>query len=362
MTKNVYIHIPFCKSKCKYCSFVSYPKLELKENYIKALINEIKNSYKGELLNTLYFGGGTPSLLTSDDFAKIINLFNINSTTEITTELNPETINLDYLKSLKALKINRLSFGCQTFNNKILKLIGRRHNSKDVENALNYAFDADFQNVNLDFIYGLPNQTINDFEKDLKHAISLGIQHISLYGLKIDKNCYFAKHLPSNLPDDDMQAEMYLKAIEILTKNNFLHYEISNFAKSGYSSKHNLNYWDNNTYYGFGLASHGYEGDIRYSNTTNLEEYIKNPIKHKHIHKLSKQEQLEEEIFLGFRKTDGINIEKINQKFNIDFRKKYAPIIDKYVSYKFLKETNEGFTLTNQGILISNTILSEFLD
>lgn len=362
MTKNVYIHIPFCKSKCKYCSFVSYPKLELKGNYIKALINEIKNSYKGETLNTLYFGGGTPSLLTPDDFSKIIELFTINSSTEITTELNPETITLDYLKNLKSLNINRLSFGCQTFDDKILKLIGRRHNSKDVENAVVYAFNAGFDNINLDFIYGLPTQKTKDFEKDLNHALNLSVQHISLYGLKIDENCYFAKHLPQNLPDDDMQAEMYLKAIEILTENNFEHYEISNFSKSGYNSKHNLNYWNNNTYYGFGVAAHGYEGDTRYSNTTNLEEYIKNPTTHKNIHKLTKQEQLEEEIFLGFRKMDGINIEKINQKFNIDFRKKYAPIINKYVLYKFLKETNAGFALTNEGILISNTILSEFLD
>lgn len=362
MTENVYIHIPFCKSKCKYCSFVSFPKLELKDNYLKALMSEIKNSYKGELLNTLYFGGGTPSLLNPNEFSKLIELFNTNSKTEITAELNPENINLDYLNNLKKIGINRLSFGCQTFNDEILKLIGRRHNSKDVENVVNHSFNAGFNNISLDFIYGLPKQTIYDFEKDLKHAINLGIQHISLYGLKIDNNCYFAKHIPLNLPDDDMQAEMYLKAIEILTENNFEHYEISNFAKPDYTSKHNLNYWDNNTYYGFGLAAHGYENNIRYSNTKDLEEYINNPLKHKNTHKLSKQEQLEEEIFLGFRKMEGINIEKVNQKFNINFRKKYAPIIDKYILYKFLKETNTGFTLTNEGILISNTILADFLE
>lgn len=362
MPKNVYIHIPFCKSKCKYCSFVSFPKLEQKAQYINALVEEIQTKYNGELLNTLYFGGGTPSLLTIEEFSKIIKLFNFDEKTEITSELNPETINAQYLQNLKKIGINRLSFGCQTFKDEILKLIGRRHSSTDVKNAVKLAQEAGFKNISLDFIYGLPQQTIEDFENDLKTAISLGIQHISLYGLKIEENCYFYKKPPQNLPDEDAQADMYLKAIEIMTNNEFEHYEISNFAKNGFESRHNLNYWDNNTYYGFGVASHGYENGIRYFNPITLEEYINNPTIHKSSHKLSKQEQLEEEIFLGFRKMSGINVENINKKFNIDFCKKYATTLNKYVSYKYLKETNTGFKLTDNGILISNVILSEFLD
>lgn len=362
MVKNVYIHIPFCKSKCKYCSFISYPKIELKEQYINALIKEIQTKYNGELLNTLYFGGGTPSILTIDEFSKIINLFNINKSTEITSELNPETITSEYLKGLKKCGINRLSFGCQTFDDKILKLIGRRHSSNDVKNVVKLAQNTDFENISLDFIYGLPQQTIDDFENDLKTAISLNIQHISLYGLKIDENCYFYKNPPLNLPDEDTQADMYIKAIETMTNNDFLHYEISNFAKDNFQSRHNLNYWDNNTYYGFGVSAHGYENGARYFNPTTLGEYINNPTIHKSSHKLSKQEQLEEEIFLGFRKMSGINVENINKKFNIDFRKKYTTTIDKYLSYKYLKETNVGFALTDSGILISNIILAEFLN
>lgn len=358
--KNVYIHIPFCKSKCKYCSFVSYPQAELKAEYLKALEKEIKFRYKGELLETLYFGGGTPSLLTINEFKSLIYLFNYNDKTEITAELNPETISLNYLKNLKSTGINRLSFGCQTFNDEILKLIGRRHNAKDVENAVEWAKQAGFENISLDFIYGLPNQTTNGFEQDLQHAKALDIQHISLYGLKIDSNCYFYKNPPKHLPDEDMQADMYLKAIETL--NNFEHYEISNFSKKGFNSRHNLNYWNNNTYYGFGCSAHGYENGIRYFNPSNLNEYINTPTIHKDEHKLTPQEQLEEEIFLGFRKMEGINIEKINKKFNINFKKKYAKTLDKYISYKYLSETNVGFKLTTGGILISNVILSEFLD
>lgn len=355
--KNVYIHIPFCKSKCKYCSFVSFPKLEEKEQYLKALQKEIVSRYNGETLETLYFGGGTPSVLSVKEFENIIKLFNINEKTEITAELNPETITYEYLEGLKACGINRLSFGCQTLNDEILILIGRRHNAEQVENAVKFAKKAGFTNISLDFIYGLPNQSVEMFENDLKKAMSMNIQHISLYGLKIDENCFFYKNPPENLPDDDMQADMYLKAIETLT--DFEHYEISNFSKSGFNSKHNLNYWNNNTYYGFGVAAHGYENGTRYFNTSNLNKYITNPIQHKNSHKLSIQEQLEEEIFLGFRKMEGINIEKINKKFEIDFNKKYSSILERYIGY--IVKTDKGYKLTTDGILVSNIILADFI-
>ncbi len=362
MPQNVYIHIPFCKSKCNYCSFVSFTDLNLKSNYLYALIKEIKWSYKNEKLKTLYFGGGTPSLLSSAEFQMLTDLFNTDKHTEITVEINPETVSEKFFKELKNVGINRLSLGCQTFNDKILKLIARRHTSADVENSIALANAAGFENINIDLIYGLPEQTLTDFENDLNIATKLNIHHISLYGLKIDNDCYFDKYPPKNLPDDDMQAEMYLKAIEILSQNGFKHYEISNFAKKGFESKHNLNYWDNNTYYGFGVSAHGYENGIRYNNTAILKDYIKAPYKHENHHKLTFQEQLEEEIFLGFRKTSGINVKKINKKFNINFLEKYGKTLKKYVSYKYLKETNDGFTMTDRGFLISNIILSEFIE
>lgn len=358
--KNVYIHIPFCKSKCKYCSFVSFPRLELKEQYLQALAKEIRTCYGGETLDTLYFGGGTPSVLTPQEFKKLIDLFNIDDKTEITTELNPETITYEYLEGLKDAKINRLSFGCQTFDDKILKLIGRRHSAQDVEQTVKLAQKAGFNNISLDFIYGLPEQTTEGFNEDLKRAVSLGIQHISLYGLKIDEQCYFYENPPKNLPDEDIQVDMYLTALDSL--KDFEHYEISNFSLPGFHSRHNLNYWNNNTYYGFGVAAHGYENGTRYFNTSDLDEYINNPITHKSSHNLTEQEQLEEEIFLGFRKMEGINIEKIDKKFNINFREKYAAPLKKYTSYKYLSETNTGFKLTTNGILISNIIFADFLE
>ena len=362
MVKNVYIHIPFCKSKCNYCSFISYPCISLKEKYLDALEKEILHYYRYEKLDTLYFGGGTPSLLTIDEFKRIIARFNITEETEITAELNPDGLTLEYLKSLKGLGINRISLGCQTFDNKILEIISRRHKAEDVINAVQNAKLAGFENINLDFIYGLPEQTEEIFEQDLKRAISLGVQHISLYGLKIDEGCYFYTHQPEHLPDGDVQADMYELAIKTLTSNGFEHYEISNFSISGCNSRHNLNYWNNNSYYGFGAAAHGYADGVRYSNKENLDDYINMPTEHAFFHKISKQEELEEEIFLGFRRGDGIETKQINEKFSIDFDKKYNRILKKYLTTGHLIKTQNGYKFSDDGFLVSNVILSEFLE
>lgn len=362
MVKNAYIHIPFCRQKCNYCSFISFTNRELKDEYINILEKEIKHYYKNENLNTLYFGGGTPSLLSVKDFERLTKLFNINEKTEVTAELNPENLDLEYLIGLKSAGINRISIGCQTFNNNILKTIGRRHNSGDVINAVKLAQKAGFDNISLDFIYGLPDQTPEDFAYDLKHACKLDLQHISLYGLKIDEGCYFYNNMPDNIADDDIQADMYLKAIEILTDNDFEHYEISNFSKPNFNSRHNLNYWNNNSYYGFGISAHGYTGSVRYSNTADIKSYMKNPYQHEFEHSVTPKESLEEEIFLGFRKMAGINITKINEKYGINFREKYAAVLKKYLDTKYLLETNEDYKLSDSGILISNLILSEFIE
>lgn len=360
MVKSAYIHIPFCRQKCHYCSFVSFAMPELIDKYLTALDKEIRHFYKTEKLNTLYLGGGTPSLLNPQQIEKILSLFDISEKTEITMELNPENIDEKYLTDLKKIGINRLSIGCQSFDENILKLIGRKHSPKDVEFVVETAQEKGFDNISLDFIYGLPNQNLKSFINDLNYAKKLDIQHISLYGLKIEEGCYFFKHPPKNIADEDIQAEMYLNAISTLS--DFEHYEISNFAKKGLHSRHNLNYWNNENYYGFGTAAHGYVEKIRYSNNENIKKYIENPIEKKYQHILSPQEELEEEIFLGFRKMSGINIDNINQKFNINFEKKYSKILSKYENSGHIKRINQQYKLTNDGILVSNIILADFLD
>ena len=360
MIKNAYIHIPFCKSKCNYCSFTSFVDFSNIDKYLLCLNQEIKYFYQKEKLNTLYIGGGTPSLLSVNQINDILSLFSFENNAEITMELNPNDVDEKYLNNLLNLGINRLSFGVQTFDNNILKIIGRRHNSNDAIEVVKLAKNMGFDNISIDLIYGLPNQTMNNFKNDLKFAVNLPITHLSFYGLKIEEGCKFYQNIPDNLPDADTQADMYEFLCEFLTNNDFEHYEISNFSKKGFNSKHNLNYWDNNTYYGFGIAAHGYDGNIRYSNKIDFKSYFENPIEHFEITELTKKQKLEEEIFLGFRKGKGVNILLLNGKYGIDFEKKYSNILQKYTDY--LIKTDSGYAFNTKGFLISNNILSDFIE
>lgn len=365
MTTGAYIHIPFCKSKCKYCSFISFENQEYKKGYLYSLLKEIDYYYTGEELKTFYMGGGTPSLLEIDELKKIVSKFNFSHDCEKTIELNPNDVTENYVQGLKDIGFNRLSIGSQSFDDKILNLIGRRHSSDEIYSAVEFARKAGFNNISLDLIYGLPTQTIRGFQKDLEQIFTLNAEHLSLYGLKIDEGCYFYKNMPDNLPDDDTQADMYLLAGELTKEHGFEHYEISNYSKTGYNSKHNTNYWRCGEYYGFGVSAHGYADGVRYSNSSVLEEYMKSPISREYGKFLTEQEKLEERIFLGFRLKQGINKEKINIDFGIDFDREYQKTLDKYLLSGHLITTERGYALSDSkktnGFLISNVILSEFI-
>lgn len=360
MITSAYIHIPFCKRKCKYCTFSSYPQIQFKETYLNALIEEISARYKKEKLKTIYIGGGTPSLLSAENINNILSVLNFDENTEITCEANPESTSEKWLKEIKDIGVNRLSIGVQSFNDKILKSIGRKHSVKEAFEAVLNAKKAGFSNISVDLIYGLPNQEISDVSTSTITACELGIQHISTYGLKIEQGSFFYKNPPKNLPTEENQADMYMKIVELTKKYGFNHYEISNFSQKGFESKHNLNYWKAKEYYGFGCAASGYEKGIRYSHEKTIVKYCKNPTKITEKEKLSEQTKLEETIFLGLRKSEGININQINKKYNIDFEKKYLKTLKKYSEY--LIKTKKGYCFNNQGFLISNYILSEFID
>ena len=360
MPKSAYIHIPFCKSKCKYCSFVSFNKPECITGYMYSLMKEITDNYAGEVLNTLYFGGGTPSLVPIDLISKVIKKFKSDKNAEVTFEFNPDDVSSEYLKQLFSIGVNRLSIGSQTFDDNILKLIGRRHNSAQIYDTVNAAKSVGFKNISVDLIYGLPSQSLEGLKSDIDKFLALDIQHISTYGLKIEEGTPFYDNVPNNLPDDDEQALMYECINDILTKNGFYRYEVSNFAKPKFESKHNLNYWNNEEYYGFGVAAHGYVDGVRYSNYLTTDEYMNNPSVHEHGKFLTDKEKLEEEIFLGFRKTEGINVSKINEKYNIDFDKKYGDVIRKFPEY--IEKTPNGYAFNLKGTLLSNEILSEFIE
>lgn len=360
MINCIYLHIPFCKKKCKYCAFCSYPLISKKEIYIKSLIKEIKHFYKGNLLKTLYFGGGTPSMLDTNEIEAILDCFNFDENTEITFELNPNNVSLDYLKALKKLKINRLSLGVQSFDDNLLNEIGRIHDKKDIINSIKLIKETGFLNFSIDLMYGLADQTLENWLETLDIALEFEIPHISLYGLKIEKGTYFEKYPPKNLPDSDMQAKMYEKAVEIL-KKRYSHYEFSNFAISKeFYSKHNLACWNRENYFGFGLSSSGFIENKRYTNTSIFKDYLLNPIE-KNYEILNAVQELEEEIFLGLRKNEGIDFKKINQKYNIDIYKKYEKLFNKFILEGFMEKTKNGVRLTLQGVLVSNEILCEFI-
>lgn len=361
MPHSAYIHIPFCKKKCKYCSFTSFATTNLLEKYLIALETEIRTRYAGESLSTLYFGGGTPSILKAQGIERLINLFNLSDDAEITLEANPCDVNYDYLLSLKSLGINRLSLGVQSFNDDILKIIGRRHDSAQAEKAVQLAQKVGFENISIDLIYGLPNQNLENLEADLRKALEINPSHISLYGLKIEPMCEFFNNPPEKLPDSDLQADMFEKISTTLVENGFNHYEISNFARDDKESRHNCTYWKNNEYYGFGCGAHGYQNSVRYSNSIKLNDYIHNPLQPSEKNTLTCQDALEEEIFLGFRLLCGLDVNSINEKFKIDFEKKYSKVLKKYLETQHIVKTQNGYKLSLSGILVSNVILADFL-
>lgn len=351
---SAYIHIPFCLSKCKYCSFVSFTdRQESCHIYHYHLLKEIDYYYRGEPLNTIYFGGGTPSLMAIENLQKILNKFDIDSNAEITIEVNPDSVDKEYLTGLKEIGFNRLSIGSQTFNDDLLKQIGRRHDSKQIFQTIEWAKEVGFDNISVDLIYGLPGQTPEMFKYDLETILTIPITHVSLYGLKIEEGCYFYTHKPDNIPDDDIQADMYLMSAEILKE--FKHYEISNYSKPKFESRHNLNYWQGNEYYGFGVAAHGYVDGVRYSNYCTLQEYMDNPTSHEFGKFLTEKEKQEEKIFLGFRIADGIVVDD-------GFEAKYKDVLKKYTKSGHILKTDKGYKLSNEGFLLSNIILSEFID
>lgn len=361
--------MPFCLDKCHYCNFVSFTdKINEIELYINSLIDEIRHELDTNPdveLKSVYIGGGTPSLVDTKYydliFSTIKEFSNIAKDPEITIEVNPGTINPEYLKTLKNLGINRISIGIQSFDNDILKMLNRKHTKIDAVKAVEMAQECGFTNISIDLIYGLPGQDLKMWEETLNTAVKLDIQHISVYGLKIEEGTKFAKKLPFDLPEEEVSAQMYLKNIDILVNNGFEHYEISNFAKPGYKSRHNLNYWHNNEYFGFGLSTHGYVNGIRYSNTDNFEKYLNNPLKKATCHNISNSEIIEEGIFLGLRLINGININKFRNEYKINLLEKYKDIIDKYINYGYMQISGEYLRLTTDGILISNIILADFL-
>ncbi|HJJ11028.1 MAG TPA: radical SAM family heme chaperone HemW [Clostridiaceae bacterium] len=374
---GIYIHIPFCKQKCFYCDFCSFAnKNEMQGKYVETVINEIKNITHKEkyTVTTIYLGGGTPSILNPDYIKSILqeikSSFEILDDAEITIEINPGTVNEEKLKKYKEYGINRLSIGLQSANDKILKKIGRIHDYKQFEETFFYARKCGFKNINVDLMIGLPTQAVEDVKQTLEKIIQKNPEHISVYSLIIEEGTIIEKLINENklqLPDEETERIMYWTVVNELKENGYNQYEISNFSKKTYESKHNTNCWKQKQYIGLGTSAHSYLNKKRYSNTNNIEEYIKN-IQENNISKniTIHEEQTEEStmneyMLLGLRMIQGININEFKQKFKIDPTIKYKETLEKLQKENLIQITKTSIKLTKQGIDFGNIVWEEFI-
>ncbi|AII59534.1 oxygen-independent coproporphyrinogen III oxidase [Dehalococcoides mccartyi CG4] len=370
----LYLHFPFCLQKCGYCSFVSYPaRLDCLADYVKCLRKEIKSRASGLYFHSLYFGGGTPSLLSPSQVADILAgiraVAHLLPDAEITFEANPGTLAMPYLPEIKSLGINRLSLGIQSFSDAELTMLGRLHNAGKAREAYKQARAAGFNNISLDLIYGLPDSTVSSFKKNLAEALALAPEHISLYGLTLEEDTPMYRQVQEGLLPEinaETAADQYQAAEDILAKAGYRHYEISNWAKPGYESRHNLTYWQNRPYLGLGAAGHSFLENWRLANTSSLDEYLNSwqndlPPKPSENIYVDLENQLAETIILGLRLDKGITAENIENRFGQHVMDKYFPVIQECTGLGLLEKSDGCISLTPRGRLLSNEVFWRFL-
>ncbi len=375
---GLYIHVPFCAQKCNYCDFNSYKKEEKnqKTDYLISIRKEMelyKEEFKSKEFTSVFLGGGTPSILTPEELTtlmeNIYSNFNIGKDDEITMECNPGTLDKVKLKAIKSLGINRLSMGLQVTQDHHLKYIGRIHTYEQFEKNYKDAIEVGINNINVDLMYSLPNQSFDEWKETLNKIINLNPSHISAYSLILEEgtkfyDMYLNKEFELN--DEEVDINIYNYTIDTLCKNGYHQYEISNYSKEGYECKHNIVYWQCDNYLGLGPGASGYINNYRYSNICDIKgynkclEYDKRPIEEKNI--LSKKDEMEEFIFMGLRMNKGINLDEFYKRFNIDFKHRYNDILGKLKNLNLIIEQNNNIILTQRGREVSNTVFVEFID
>jgi oxygen-independent coproporphyrinogen-3 oxidase len=360
MSYGLYVHIPFCRKKCNYCDFVSKPaEAAAISAYMEALYLEMQK-YQSLMVATMYVGGGTPSLLSAEQirdlYAAVRRFFNCTHSSESTFELNPESITDEKLRTLKIAGVNRLSIGAQALQDEDLKYLGRVHTVSDFENAYHAARRFRFDNVSFDLIYGLPDRTLNDWKATLQKAVTYRPEHLSLYPLSIEKDTPF--HQTGIKVDDDLQAQIYEWSLEFLSKIGYEHYEISNWALPGFSSKHNLIYWQNKEYLGLGPAAASYLEGKRWKNCTNIEEYVRRVADGGDIiaeeEEIDEDTRLAEEMILKLRCSSGVLLTPTLQQ-------RYGEKIERLIGAHLLERKGQNIRLTKRGLLLANQALQEFV-
>ena len=381
---GIYIHIPFCLSKCGYCDFNSYSSMEgIINEYVEAIKKEF-SLYSPELKDyeviSIFFGGGTPTILESGQLIAIFesckSLFNLTADAEITIEANPETLTIDKLRELRKGGFNRISIGVQSFNDRFLKKLGRIHDSKKAYQGILSARDAGFENISIDLMFGIPDETLKDWEDDIETAIKLNPEHISTYNLTIEEGIQFKRELSQGrlkLPDEDRQVEMYDRGIGLLTGAGYEHYEISNFAKNGKKCVHNQIYWQNEEYLGIGAVAYSYINGERRWNLKNPMEYIKRiqGVRDSRVqgvfNVIEGRERLEEKDIMGetimmwLRMIEGINLQAFKRRFGVEIKSTFSDVISKHLSNNLIIFDNGNLKLTHKGLLFYNDVAAEFL-
>lgn len=370
---GIYVHTPFCKKKCSYCDF--YSKCGDKKTmvaYSKALCKHIEESNMLDTayeVDTIYFGGGTPTVMPLREIERIVRAlyenFKVLDTCEMTIEANPESVEFKYLKRLKSLGFNRISMGVQSTNDDELEILGRIHNFEQVKTAVNTIREADFDNLSLDLMYGLPEQNIESFKKSLSDVIALSPEHISCYALKLEEGTHlYSTTDVYNFPDDDAVADMYLMAVDYLAEHGYKQYEISNFAKENKFSRHNKRYWNMSEYLGFGPAAHSFINKLRFNYFPDTEKYINGVLNNDIIIEKSEEaqdgERAGEYVMLALRTTDGISAEVLEKKYLMYFDELEKKFLN-YHKMGYAEFDGISWRLTPKGFLVSNTIISELL-
>lgn len=372
---GIYVHIPFCKKKCKYCDFISFSCFEEKEEeYVNCLIKEIEKVNCSKVVSTIYIGGGTPSIIDSKNIIKILekvySKFNVLEDAEITIEVNPGTVTREKLENYKNAGINRLSIGLQSAENRILELIGRIHTYEDFLNTYNLAKEVGFENINVDLMLAIPTQTEKELIESVQKVIDLNPNHISLYSLILEEGTELENLISKNeleLLDEKIERNMYWKTKKLLEKNGYNHYEISNFSKNGFESKHNLDCWNQEEYLGFGLAAHSYFNNKRFSNIDKLDIYLENIQNEKYeenieVHEIQdKPNKMREFMMIGLRKIEGVKISDFEKKFRINPLFYFRFEISRLTDEELIEVDLDNIKLTKKGLDLANKVFEEFV-
>lgn len=375
---SLYVHVPFCIRKCDYCAFYSVPLHETNSKvrtYLQGLKKEIelRREDAPEGVSSLFVGGGTPTSLNDEElqifFALLKQGFNIPETVEQTIEGNPGTLTREKLRIIREAGINRISLGVQAMNDALLRKIGRIHTVQDVREGMRLVREAGFRNLNLDLMFGLPGQSLSDWQESLKEAVKLDPEHLSIYGLMIEEETPLAhnQRLLDVLPNDDLQAEMYNWTRSYLSEEGYLHYETSNFARPGFECQHNLGYWLGQDYLGLGPGAVSFSHLIRSKNREDIDCYVQDleenklPVEPEEVEHLSEHERMAERIILGLRLSQGVRLDSFRQEFNQDIRDIFPGVLERYIRLNVLSLNEDTLKLNPDYWFVANSVLQEFV-